>query len=177
MATAKKPPAMPYTGNTDPAEGPRPGTIKFGEIMASRWKFTNLGIWANRPMRSSDPNAKPRLSVHATGRAIDLGFDPKRAALVGSVCLWLEANHVALGIEEIHDYSGTSKAGTEKWGRGFRCNRNGSPGWKDWTPTDNGGTPGGKWIHVELAPSMADDPKLFVKTWKTLSATAPAALA
>lgn len=174
MATAKKPPAMPYTGNTDPAEGPRPGTIKFGEIMASRWKFTNLGIWANRPMRGSEP---PRLSVHATGRAIDLGFDPKRAALVGSVCLWLEANHVALGIEEIHDYSGTSKAGTEKWGRGFRCNRNGAPGWKDWTPTDNGGTPGGKWIHVELAPSMADDPKLFVKTWKTLSATAPAALA
>ena len=175
MPAAKKTPAMPYTGNSDPADGPRPGTIKFGEIMASRWKFTNLGIWANRPMRGST-----RLSVHATGRAIDLGYDPKRAALIGQICLWLEANHVALGIEEIHDYSGTSKAGTEKWGRGFRCNRNGVPGWKDWTETDNGGTPGGKWIHIELGPSphgFADDPKLLVKAWKEISATAPAPLA
>ena len=175
MATTKKTPAMPYTGNSDPSDGPRPGTIKFGEIMASRWKFTNLGIWANRPMRGST-----RLSVHATGRAIDLGYDPKRAALIGQICLWLEANHVALGIEEIHDYSGTSKAGTEKWGRGFRCNRNGVPGWKDWTETDNGGTPGGKWIHIELGPSphgFADDPKLLVKAWKEISATAPAPLA
>jgi hypothetical protein len=171
MPAAKKTPAMPYTGNSDPSDGPRPGTTKFAEIMASRWKFTNLGIWANRPMRGST-----RLSVHATGRAVDLGFDPKRAALIGEICLWLEANHVALGIEEIHDYSGTSKKGTEKWGRGFRCNRNGVPGWKDWSETDNGGTPGGKWIHVELAPRMADDPKAFVKAWKEISGTAPAAL-
>ena len=133
--------------------------------------FRNLGIWANRPMRGST-----RLSVHATGRAVDLGYDPKKAATVGAYCLWLEAHHVALGIEEIHDYSGTSKAGTEKWGRGFRCNRNGKPGWKDWTETDNGGTPGGKWIHVELAPAMADDPKLFVKAWKAISETAPSPL-
>lgn len=162
---------MPYTGNSDPSTGPRPGTTKFAEIMVNRG-FRNLGIWANRPMRGST-----RLSVHATGRAVDLGYDPKKAATVGAYCLWLEANHVALGIEEIHDYSGTSKAGTEKWGRGFRCNRNGKPGWKDWTETDNGGTPGGKWIHVELSPAMADDPKLFVKAWKELSGTAPAALA
>ena len=161
---------MPYTGNSDPSEGPRPGTTKFAEIMVNRG-FRNLGIWANRPMRGST-----RLSVHATGRAVDLGYDPKKAATVGAYCLWLEANHVALGIEEIHDYSGTSKAGTEKWGRGFRCNRNGKPGWKDWSETDNGGTPGGKWIHVELSPAMADDPKLFVKAWKAISATAPSAL-
>jgi len=171
MPAAKKTPAMPYTGNSDPSDGPRPGTIKFAEIMTNRG-FRNLGIWANRPMRGST-----RLYVHATGRAVDLGYDPKKAALVGAYCLWLEANHVALGIEEIHDYSGTSKAGTEKWGRGFRCNRNGAPGWKDWTETDNGGTPGGKWIHVELAPSMADDPKAFVKAWKAISDSAPAALA
>jgi len=170
MPTAKQTPAMPYTGNSDPADGPRPGTVKFAEIMVNRG-FKNLGIWANRPMRGST-----RLSVHATGRAVDLGYDPKKAATVGAYCLWLEANHVALGIEEIHDYSGTSKAGTEKWGRGFRCNRSGKPGWKDWTETDNGGTPGGKWIHVELAPAMADDPKAFVKAWKAISETAPPAI-
>jgi hypothetical protein len=166
---------MPYTGNSDPSDGPRPGTLKFAGIMVNRG-FTNLGIWAHRPMRQSDPKAAPRLSVHATGRAVDLGYDPKKATTVGGYCLWLAENHVALGIEEVHDYAGTSKAGAEKWGRGFRCNRNGAPGWKEWTETDNGGTPGGKWIHVELAPAMADDPKAFVKAWKTLSATAPPAL-
>lgn len=165
-------PVMPYTGNSDPSEGPRPGTVKLAEIMGNRWGFRNLGIWANRPMRGST-----RLSVHATGRAVDLGFDPKRAALVGQVCLWLEANHLALGIEEIHDYSGTSKPGTERWGRGFRCNRDGRPGWLDWTETNNGGTPGGKWIHLELSPGMADNPRDLVKAWKTVSGTAPAALA
>lgn len=172
---------IPYTGNTDPANGPRPGTEKMIEILGSRWKFRNLGIWANRPMRGSNP---PRLSVHATGRAVDAGFDPKNAALVGQVCLWLEKNHEVLGIEEIHDYSGVSKKGTEMWGRGFRCSRKelgGKPGWKDWTETDNGGTPGmGKiasaWIHLELAPKMADDPQAFVKAWKSVSATAPAKL-
>ena len=173
MAVRKKKtaalPVMPYTGNTDPSDGARPGTEKLIDILSSRWGFSNLGIWANRPMRGST-----RLSVHATGRAVDAGFKPERAALVGSICIWLSENYYALGIEEIHDYSGTSKIGTEKWGRGFRCNRGGRPGWLDWTADNNGGTPGGKWLHIELAPRMADDPRALVKAWKSVSATAPA---
>ena len=173
MAVRKKKtaalPVMPYTGNTDPSDGARPGTEKLIDILSSRWGFTNLGIWANRPMRGST-----RLSVHATGRAVDAGFKPERAALVGSICIWLAENYYTLGIEEIHDYSGTSKIGTEKWGRGFRCNRGGRPGWLDWTADNNGGTPGGKWLHIELAPRMADDPRALVKAWKSVSATAPA---
>lgn len=163
-------PVMPYTGNTDPATGPRPGTLKFAEIMVNKG-YRNLGVWANRPMRGSD-----RLSVHATGRAVDLGYPAAKVATVGAWCIWLAENHLVLGIEEVHDYSGTSKPGTEAWGRGFRCNRNGRPGWKDWSATDNGGTPGGKWIHVELSPAMADNPKAFVKAWKQVSETMPAAL-
>ena len=162
-------PVLPYTGNSDPSTGPRPGTEKLIEILSSRWTFTNLGIWANRPMRGST-----RLSVHATGRAVDAGYKPERAALVGSICIWLAENHVALGIEEIHDYSGVSKPGSEKWGRGFRCNRGGRPGWLEWTADNNGGTPGGKWLHIELAPRMADDPRALVKAWKSVSGTAPA---
>jgi hypothetical protein len=172
MAVRKKKtaalPVMPYTGNTDPSDAARPGTEKLIEILSSRWGFTNLGIWANRPMRGST-----RLSVHATGRAVDAGFKPERAALVGSICIWLSENYYTLGIEEIHDYSGTSKIGTEKWGRGFRCNRGGRPGWLDWTADNNGGTPGGKWLHIELAPRMADDPRALVKAWKSVSGTAP----
>jgi len=164
---------MKYTGNTDPSDGPRPGTLKFADIVNNRWKFTNLGIWANRPMRGTNP---PRLSVHATGRAIDIGYKPENSALAGKVAAWLADNHVALGIEEVHDYAGASKANTEKWGRGFRCERRelgGKPGWKDWSETDNGGTPGGKWLHVELTPAMADDPRRFVNAWKRISSTAP----
>lgn len=165
---------MKYTGNTDPSQGPRPGTEKLIDILQSRWSMTNLGIWANRPMRSSDPNAKPRLSVHATGRAVDAGIPKNKQddqAWVSSVFDWLVANHEVLGIEEVHQYW------FKDWGRGFRCERKelgGKPGVKVWTATDNGGTPGGKWLHIELSPAMADDPNAFVKAWKSVSATAPA---
>jgi hypothetical protein len=30
---------------------------------------------------------------------------------------------------------------------------------------NNAGTPGGRWLHVELSPAMADDPKAFRKAW------------
>jgi hypothetical protein len=123
--------------------------------------FTNLGTWAVRNMRGSD-----RLSVHATGRAADIGYKDKATAALWAN--WLVANYEVLGIEEVHDYAGTTKPGTEKWGRGWRCNRNGKPGWKDWTETANGGSGGGKWLHVELTPAMADSPKAFVKAWKSI---------
>jgi len=153
---------MIYTGNTDgAAAGKRPGTEKFVDIITQKG-FTNLGTWAVRNMRGSD-----RLSVHATGRAADIGWkDPTIAALWAN---WLTTNYQTLGIEELHDYSGTTKKGCEKWGRGFRCNRDGKPGWKDWTETNNGGTPGGHWLHVELTPEMADNPTKFVDAWKSLT--------
>lgn len=161
---------MKYTGNTDPSNGPRPGTEKLIDILQSRWGMTNLGIWANRPMRGST-----RLSVHATGRAVDAGIPKNKQddmAWVSSVFDWLVANHVALGIEEVHQYWWTNG-----WGRGFRCERKelgGKPGVKSWSESDNGGTPNGKWLHLELSPAMADDANAFVKAWKSVSATAPA---
>lgn len=157
---------MKYTGNTDPSDGARAGTKKFVEIVTKKYGFTNLGIWANRPMRGTNP---PRLSVHATGRACDIGYsDPVVAAKFAK---WLVANSETLGIEEVHDYSGITKKGTERWGRGWRCERRelgGKAGWKDWTATDNGGSAGGKWLHIELTPAIADDPRGLVKIWKTL---------
>lgn len=172
---------MPYTGNTDPSTGPRPGIVKLIEILGNRYKMVSLGVWANRPMRGSNP---PRLSVHATGRAGDIGYKKEQADLIGKVALWLAEHHETLGIEEIHDYNGVSKAGTGMWGRGFRCSRKelgGKPGWKDWTATDNGGTPGmgtmaSCWLHIELSPHMSDNPKDLVKAFKSISDTAPPAL-
>lgn len=157
---------MPYTGNTDPSDAARAGTLKFVEIVTKKYGFTNLGVWANRPMRGTEP---PRLSVHATGRACDIGY--KDPIVASKFALWLVANYETLGIEEVHDYSGITKKGTEKWGRGWRCSRrelNGRAGWKDWSATDNGGSAGGKWLHVELAPAWADDPRKVVQAWKPL---------
>ena len=66
--------SRPYTGNSDgAAAGPLPGmdewirqAIKYGG-----GAFWNNGSWGVRPMRGSES-----LSVHATGRAVDLSYRP-----------------------------------------------------------------------------------------------------
>jgi len=87
------------------------------------------------------------------------------------VAKWLVDNYETLGLEEMHDYAGTTKQGCETWGRGWRCNRNGKPGWKDYTATENAGTPGpsSRWYHLELTPAMADNDRAVVKMWKGLT--------
>ena len=76
--------ARKYTGNTDGNSGKAlPGTQKLLELCGKRWGFTNLGIWANRSMKN--PKAIPGdpkwLSVHATGRAIDIGYTDRAKAV------------------------------------------------------------------------------------------------
>jgi hypothetical protein len=156
-AAAKCP--MPYTGNSDanPKGKATEQAIKFAQIMHDRWGFTNLGIYAYRPMRGSG-----NLSVHATGRAVDLGYKPSFQPRVSEICDWLADNYLTLGIEEVHQYSWEGS----DWGRGFRCCRDGKPGWKTWTAEANGGTPGGKWIHVELAPTQTATG--LVRAWKAI---------
>jgi hypothetical protein len=151
--------AMPYTGNKDanPKGKATPGAKKLLEILHNKWGFKNLGIYAYRQMRGST-----FISVHGTGRAFDAGYKQSQQELVTEICDWLADNHVALGIEEIHQYVW----GTH--GRGFRCNRDGKPGWKEWDAENNGG-PGGYWIHVEVSPTFAQNPRLIVQAWKKTS--------
>lgn len=162
---------MNYTGNTDPRDGALPGTEKLVEILTrGKMGMTNLGIWANRPMRGST-----RLSVHATGRACDVGYKADREAWAHKFADWLSKHYEALGIEEIHDYS------FGEWGRGFRCSRKelgGKAGWKTWTETDNGGTGSGSglWLHLEVAPPFAKDPNKMAAAWKAVNAADPAPL-
>jgi hypothetical protein len=156
-----------YTGNTDPRPGPLAGTERFVEILTKgKADMTNLGIWANRPMRSGNG-----LSVHATGRAFDVGYKAERREWAAAFFDWLVKNYVELGIEEIHDYS------HGEWGRGFRCSRpelGGKPGVKIYTKDGNAGTPGGKWLHLELAPEFAKDPARIENAWKaTIAADRP----
>lgn len=160
---------MKYTGNTDPRTAALPGTERLVEIMTKgKLGMTNLGIWANRPMRGST-----RLSVHASGRACDLGFKAERKEWAAKLFDWLVKHYEELGLEEVHNYS------YGEWGRGFRCERKelgGKPGVKLWTESDNGGTPGGLWLHLELAPTFAKDPNKIAAAWKAVNAADPAPL-
>jgi hypothetical protein len=109
-----------------------------------------------------------QLSVHATGRAVDLGYQNRDNALA----LWnfLLANTAQLGIEEIHDYAYRWPQQDPKdktaWGAGYRCSRGeGLKGVKIFTAKDNAGTPGGRWLHVELDEKMSSDAKAFRAAW------------
>lgn len=165
--------ARKYTGNTDGVHGSaRPGTLKLVDLCKRRWGFTNLGVYVNRPMRGSK-----QLSVHATGRACDLGYPSTRAgrATAREAWDWLLANTEALGIEEIHDYSYLNPKQDPKdktaWGRGYRCSRGEgteSKSVKIYSKSENAGTPNGAWLHVELSPAMADDAKAFEAAWRAL---------
>ena len=134
-----------------------------------RWGFTNLGMYVNRPMRGSK-----NLSVHATGWAIDLGYPKTRAGRAKAVEAWnwLIEHTEELRICEIHDYSYLNPKQDPKdktaWGRGYRCSRGeGVKGVKVFTKTDNAGTPGGAWLHIEISNDW-ESPEAFEAAWRAL---------
>jgi hypothetical protein len=160
-----------YTGNSDGlAKGPRPGTEELLRLASKRFGFTNLGIFSNRRMNNdkakADPTNPKYLSVHATGRAVDMGYKDRKKA---EECWNFLIQHTAaLGIEEIHDYAfdPDGKGPKKAWGAGYRCSRGENlAGVVIFDEKNNAGTPGGKWLHVELSPEMADDPKKFRDAW------------
>lgn len=110
----------------------------------------NLGIYANRPVRGGTG-----LSVHATGRACDLGGTPKQ---IREAINFLYAFRDELGIEAIHDYQG-HWIPTRGHGAAYRCNRdNGGKlsGWRVYSSPTIG--TGGPWTHYEISPTMASSP-------------------
>lgn len=152
-----------YTGTTDGiAKGKREGTEKLVELCKKRYGFTNLGTWVVREIRGK----AGQLSVHATGRAADIGYSPKQRAEAVKAFEWFTSPEVvkALHIEEVHDYS------FGKFGRGFRCVRKvGQPLVKVYqNEEESAGSIGGKWLHIEISPVMADDAEAFEKAWRAL---------
>ncbi len=155
--------SRPYTGNKDAVgvKGARPGTVAFQGLMVFLFQMKNLGIYANRSIRGTG-SSKPPLSVHATGRACDLGGTPKQ---VKDAIDFLNAFRHRLMLEEIHDYRNVWIPG-KGFGAGYRCSRdNGGmfSGWKVYTKNTIGS--GGNWVHYEIAPQMADDPALVNKVF------------
>ena len=155
----------PYTGNKDgEAKGLRPGMKVFIEEVI---KLGNGALWNNgdfgvRPMRG-----KEELSVHATGRAVDLSYrhmPPKKGIKNGRVeavrvLKILQANADLLGIEAMFDYF------PKPWGRAWMCSRD---AWSKYTKETIHGAPGGDWIHLEVSPEMADDPKKMREAFQKL---------
>ena len=146
--------SRPYTGATDPASGARAGTKQFQRLMCFLFGMNNLGIYANRPVRGGKT-----LSVHATGRACDLGGTDKQ---IIEAITFLTDFADRLGIEEIHDYGNRVIPG--RHGAGYRCDRN---AWKAYDkPTI--GSPGAAWVHYEIAPDMADNPAKVDAAFKSI---------
>jgi len=150
-----------YTGTTDGVSvGKRVGLEILVVLCHKRWATKNLGTHVVRDIRD-----KPgQLSVHATGRAADIQFF-NRAALIEAI-RWFIKHADALGVEELHDYA------YGKYGRGWRVGRKGifKRGWKGWkiyTATNNAGSIGAGWLHIEISPSMADN-KDFELVWRGL---------
>ena len=149
--------SKPYTGNSDgAAAGPRAG---MDEWIRQAVKYSNGAIWNNgswgvRNMRSSE-----NLSVHATGRAVDLSYRKTDKYLTanrkGAVAFLniVIANANALGLECVLDYF------PQKFGRGWRCDRQ---AWSKYSKPTVSGAPGGDWFHIEITPQAADSP-IFVK--------------
>jgi len=155
----------------------QPGTEKLAALCAARWKTKNLGIYSPRLMRNSktegkkigDPGMEKYLSVHATGAAVDIGYDDRKVGV--AMWDWFIKYTLELGIEEIHDYAFDKdvKDGKPGYGRGFRCSRGeNSKGIKLFTVDDNAGSFGGKWLHLELSPEMAKDAAKFEAAWRAL---------
>jgi hypothetical protein len=158
-------------------KGAQPGTEKLVALCAARWKTSNMGIYSPRLMRNSktegkkigDPGMEKFLSVHATGAACDVGYKDRKVGV--AMWDWFIKYTKELGIEEIHDYAFDSnpKDKNKCYGRGFRCSRGENlAGVKQFTESDNAGSFGGFWLHLELSPEMAKDAAKFEAAWRAL---------
>ena len=137
-----------YTGTSDgPAKAKRHGTEEWVRQACNLTGGTlwNNGTWVVRPMRG-----KEGLSVHATGRAMDLSWrgKPNGRKQAEHLIDIITANNQLLGVEMILDY-------WEGFGRGWRCDRQ---QWQVYDKPTIHGAPGGDWIHIEISPRMADSP-------------------
>lgn len=150
--------ARRYTGTKDGvAKQRRAGMVAFIDnvIMLGGGALWNNGDFVVRNMRGKDA-----LSVHATGRAVDVSWrylpdkglgvkvDGRQRAI--KVMRTLVNNADVLGVELILDYFPSPH------GRGWRCDRR---AWIRYDVPTMQGAPNGDWFHCELEPAFADDAK------------------
>ena len=161
--------ARRYTGTSDgAAKGRRLGMTAFIQEIERR---SGGALWNNGDFVVRNKRGKDSLSVHATGRAVDLSYRYMRGVGKGSasrgipedgrkaaiqMCRLLIKNADLLGIEMILDYF------PEPFGRGWRCDRR---AWIRYEVKTITGAPLGDWLHVEISPEMADDSAKMRAAW------------
>ena len=159
-----------YTGNKDgAAKCLRPGMKVFIDetIKLSNGALWNNGDFGVRPMRG-----KESLSVHATGRAVDLSFrhmPPKKGIKNGRlealrVLKIIIANADALGLEAAFDYI------VKPHGRAWMCDRD---AWSNYKKETIHGGGSGDWLHFEVSPEMADSAEKMRKAFAQLVIPSP----
>ena len=159
-----------YTGNKDgAAKCLRPGMKVFIDetIKLSNGALWNNGDFGVRPMRG-----KESLSVHATGRAVDLSFrhmPPKKGIKNGRlealrVLKIIIANADALGLEAAFDYI------VKPHGRAWMCDRD---AWSNYKKETIHGGGSGDWLHFEVSPEMADSAEKMRKAFAQLVVPSP----
>jgi hypothetical protein len=160
-----------YTGNIDgEAKGLRPGMKVFiNEVI----KLSNGALWNNGDFVVRKMRGKKSLSVHSTGRAVDLSYrhivnvknasktkgikNGRREAI--RILKILIKNAELLGLEAAFDYI------VKPHGRGWKCDRS---AWSNYRkPTMSGGG-SGDWIHLEISPLMADDAEKMREAFRNL---------
>jgi len=140
----------PYTGNKDGvAAGEHP---QLTALIKELVKAYNPALWSNGSFGVRNMKGKESLSVHATGRAVDISFrnmsDGKRGVAKGGRKYATEAmeyliKHAdALGIEMIIDYFPAPH------GRAAKCDRD--MAWLKYDKPTVSGAPTGDWFHVEV---------------------------
>lgn len=147
-----------YTGFDGVSKGKRAGTEAFVKhvVLLSRKNLWNNGTWGVRAIRGSD-----KMSVHSTGRAMDLSWRGKDRAEANKVIEMLADNADKLGVELIIDYF------PRPHGRAWKCTRG---SWMKYTKKTVSGAPQGDWYHIELSPEFADDAKKVHQAFKSLFA-------
>ena len=144
-----------YTGNKDgAAKGLRPGTKAFIEEVI---KLSDGALWNNGDFGVRNMKGKESLSVHATGRAVDLSYrhmPPNKGVKNGRreavrICKIIVDNADSLGLEALFDYF------PKPFGRAWMCDRD---AWSAYRKLTIAGAPGGDWLHFEISPEMADNP-------------------
>ena len=117
-------------------------------------------LWNNGSYMIRDMKGKVgSLSVHSTGRAVDLSFrkrpqnpNANRKNALAFLKIVIE-NANELGVQAVLDYW------PKPHGRGWNCSRQ---KWLKYTKPTIKGSPHGDWIHVEISPQAADS-VIFVK--------------
>jgi hypothetical protein len=144
----------PYSGTNDGiAIGEKAGLRVLVNYIE---KQTDSALWNNGTFVNRSMRGKASLSVHATGRAVDMSF--RKTATKGKVhgrkyavvvMDFLTKHADDLGLEAILDYN------VLPFGRGWRCDRG---TWQVYKKDTIHGAPTADWIHVEINPAMANNP-------------------